>query len=177
MTMPDARAPARVQHGTVTTLLLIHGGLWEERIDAEVFWRRPGIAAGLQQRGFEVLAPDRPDRPSDWTAEVDHLAMVLPAQPVTVVAGSNGCSAAVRLALAFPHSVDRLVLAWPATAHNPGEGRIRRRLAELGASPNVIRALLTGQTLRGVTDDELATINMRVGIVPSVWHPSGRFRI
>jgi hypothetical protein len=40
----------------VTTLLLIHGGLWEN-IDAERFWYQPGIVTGLRQHGFEVMRP------------------------------------------------------------------------------------------------------------------------
>ncbi len=27
----------------MTTLLLVHGGLWEEGVGAERFWRQPGI--------------------------------------------------------------------------------------------------------------------------------------
>jgi pimeloyl-ACP methyl ester carboxylesterase len=138
-------------------------------MDADRFWRRPGIVAGLRRLGFEVLAPNRLVRPPDWTSEVDHLAPVLSDRPVTVAAGSNGCSVAVRLALAFPDRVDRLVLAWPATAHDPAvDARIRSDLAELGASPTAIETLLAGETLRGVTDNELATINMPVGVLPSV---------
>jgi hypothetical protein len=38
-------------------VLLVHGGLWEAGMDAERFWAAPGIIAGLQQRGFQVLAP------------------------------------------------------------------------------------------------------------------------
>ena len=40
------------------TLLLIHGGLWED-IGADWFWRRPGILAGFERLGFTVVAPDR----------------------------------------------------------------------------------------------------------------------
>src|SRR4051794_34114160 len=105
------------QNGT-TTLVLIHGGLWED-MDAEGFWRKPGIAAGLQQNGWDVLAPDRAKRAPDWAAEVEHLATALPDHAVALVAGSNGCSAAVRLALTHPERVDRLLLAWPATAGDP----------------------------------------------------------
>ncbi|MGQ0838473.1 alpha/beta hydrolase [Actinokineospora sp.] len=152
----------------MTTLLLIHGGLWEQ-MDAERFWHQPGVVTGLQQRGFGVLAPNRPVRPSTWTAEVDHLAAALPNQPITVMAGSNGCSPAVRLALTFPHFVARLVLAWPATACDPDiDARARHRLTEQGASPTAINALLAGRTLRGVTDDEISALRTPVGVLPSV---------
>lgn len=78
----------------------------------------------MEHRGFGVLAPDREYRAASWASEASHLAAVLPGAPVTVVAGSNGCSAAVRL----------------AAQHAPDE---------------VIEALLSGRTLRGVTDEEL----------------------
>jgi hypothetical protein len=153
----------------MTTVMLVHGGLWED-MDAERFWHRPGIVAGLERAGLAVVAPDRPHRPPDWASEAAHLSAALPAEPVTVVAGSNGCSAAVRLALAEPARVQRLVLAWPATAGDPDvDGRTRAGLAELGAAPATVEALLgrveapgsTGEdqpTLRGVTEAELSSL-------------------
>jgi pimeloyl-ACP methyl ester carboxylesterase len=165
----------------VTTLLLVHGGLWEAGMDADRFWSQPGIVAGLEKRGFDVLAPDRPRQAPDWTTEASHLASALPGRaeasylvsagpgrPVTVLAGSNGCSAATRLALDFPGAVAALLLAWPATAKDPAvDAHDRLRLAELGAPDEVIGALLEGQTLRGLTDEELAGLPMPVGVVPS----------
>ncbi len=150
-------------------ILLIHGGLWDD-MDADGFWRRPGIVTGLRQRGIEVIAPDRPPRASSWAAEAEQLSAALPADgPVTVVAGSNGCSAAVRLALALPDRIERLLLAWPATAGDPHvDARTRQGLTELGAAPHVVDALLTGGILRGVTDDELAGIATPVGVLPAV---------
>ncbi len=153
----------------MTTLLLIHGGLWEAGMDAERFWATPGIVAGLQRRGFEVLAPNRPPRAPSWTAEADQLAPTLPDRPVTLVAGSNGCSVAVRLALAQPDRLQRLLLAWPATAGDPVvDARVRSDLGEFDACSQVIDVLLTGQSLRGVTDAELATLQMPIGVLPSV---------
>lgn len=152
----------------MTTLLLVHGGLWEEGMNADRFWRRPGIVAGLEERGFDVLAPDRRHQAPDWSAEASHLAAALPGLPVTVVAGSNGCSAAARLALDFPGAVASLILAWPATANDPAvDAHDGAHLAGLGARDEVIRALLDGQTLRGLTDKELAGLPMPVGVVPS----------
>lgn len=146
-------------------MLLIHGGLWED-MDAERFWHRPGIVAGLRARGIETLAPTRRRRAPDWRAEVDHLAGLLPATPLAVLAGSNGCSVAVRLALDLPGRVERLLLAWPATAGDPAvDSRIR---ADLGAPPVVVGALLAGGTLRGVSDEELASIDVPIGVLPSV---------
>ncbi len=104
----------------VTMILLVHGGLWDDGMDADRFWHKPGVVSGLERRGFDVLAPDRMPRPPHWTAEADHLLATLRDRPTAaVVAGSNGCSAAVRLALARPDLVPRLLLAWPATAGDP----------------------------------------------------------
>ncbi len=152
----------------MTTALLIHGGLWDD-MDAERFWRKPGIVAGLQRHGVHVLSPDRIHRAPSWTSEAEHLTTSLPDHPVTVIAGSNGCSAAIRLTLARPERVERLLLAWPATARDSDvDARTRRGLTELGAPPHIVDTLLTGQTLRGATDDELATISQPVGVFPSV---------
>jgi pimeloyl-ACP methyl ester carboxylesterase len=154
----------------VTGILLIHGGLWGEGMDADRFWRHPGVVAGLERQGFDVLAPDRLPRPPDWTAETDHLLPALSLRPDLVMAGSNGCSVAVRLALARPDQVPRLLLAWPATAGDPAvDGPTRRGLAGVGAPQPTIDALLAGGgTLRGVGDDELARIGMPVGVLPSI---------
>ncbi|SNS89122.1 hypothetical protein SAMN05421812_102241 [Asanoa hainanensis] len=153
----------------MSTVVLIHGGLWDDDMDADRFWRRPGIVTGLERRGIEVLAPDRPPRAPSWAAEADQLATVLPDRMVTLVAGSNGCSTAVRLALMRPDRVARLLLAWPATAGDPDvDARTRQGLTDCGAAPRVIDALLAGQTLRGQTDEELATVSAFVGVLPSV---------
>jgi pimeloyl-ACP methyl ester carboxylesterase len=153
----------------VTTLLLIHGGLWEAAMNADRFWTQPGITAGLQHHGFTVLTPDRLPQPPDWTAEADHLAPSLPGPPTTVLAGSNGCSAAARLAIAFPDQIERLLLAWPATANDPAvDARTRSHLVGLNTPPKTIDALLTGHTLRGVTDEELASLTMPTGLLPAV---------
>lgn len=151
----------------MTTLLLIHGGLWEEGMDARRFWDQPGITAGLQRRGFNVLAPSRLRQAPDWTAEASHLASML-SGPAVILAGSSGCSAAARLAVDFPGTVTRMILAWPATAGDPAiDAPARAQLAAHGASPEVIDALLTGQTLRGLTDTELAALNMPAAVLPS----------
>ena len=160
-------------HGTMTTLLLVHGGLWED-MDAARFWDATGIVTGLALHGFEVLAPTRLHQAPDWAAEAGHLAPAAPGRPVTVLAGSNGCSAAVRLALDFPGTVARLILAWPATAGDPViDAATRAHLTGLGASPAVTDALLAGPTLRGVTDEELAALTPPVGVLPP--RPASRF--
>jgi pimeloyl-ACP methyl ester carboxylesterase len=153
----------------MANLVLVHGGLWEEGMDAARFWRQPGIAAGLARRGFDVSAPDRLYQAPGWTTEARHLAQASPDAPVTVLAGSNGCSAAARLAVDFPGTVIRLLLAWPATAGDPAiDIKERAHLTRLGTPPEVIDALLAGQTLRGLTDRELASLTMPVGVLRSV---------
>lgn len=151
------------------TVLLIHGGIWEDEMNAHRFWAAPGISAGLEREGFAVLAPNRLRHPPSWDAEVEHLAPALPSRPVSVVGGSNGCSLAVRLALAFPNRITNLLLAWPATAGDPVvDARTRISLTGLGASDRTVRALLGGQTLRGVADADLATLKIPISVLPSV---------
>jgi hypothetical protein len=38
----------------MTTLLLVHGGLWEAGMDAGRFWGQPGIVAGPEKRGLPM---------------------------------------------------------------------------------------------------------------------------
>ena len=160
------RAPRGVDGGA----LLIHGGLWEDAMDAHRFWGAPGVVAGLSAAGVSVVAPDRLRRPPSWVAEAEHLAPFLRERaPAVVVAGSNGCSVAVRLAVMFPESVARVVLAWPALAGDPElDGRVRSGLGRLGATEEILDTLLAGETLRGVADAELAALPMPVAVVPAV---------
>lgn len=144
-------------------MVLVHGGLWED-MDAERFWVRPGVVAGLAAAGVEVVAPDRLPRPASWSDEVRHLGALLPERPVTVVAGSNGCSVAARLAVADPHRVTRLVLAWPATAGDPQADAWTLRQ---GAPEE----MLAGETLRGLLDAELAGLRMPVAVLPATAGP------
>ncbi|QKW21990.1 alpha/beta hydrolase [Kitasatospora sp. NA04385] len=144
-------------------LVLVHGGLWDDPVDAAVFWHRPGVTAGLRAAGLTVTAPDRAMRAGSWDAEARHLAAALPdGPPVVLVAGSNGCSAAVRLALTAPERVRALVLAWPATA---GDERLDGLIRE--AVP-AAAGLLAGGTLRGATDAELAGLRLPVAVLPAV---------
>jgi hypothetical protein len=137
-------------------LLLIHGGL-AEKIGAEEFWERPGIAPGLRTAGFAVIAPDRDTTPASWTDAALDVSKHL-ARRAVVIAGSNGVSVAVRLVLELPALVDRLVLLWPATAGDP---QIDQR------TPDTARHLLAGDTLRGVTDDELPTLDTPTVVMAS----------
>jgi hypothetical protein len=87
----------------MTTLLLIHGGLWEEGMDAGRFWHQPGIVAGLQDHGFEVLAPSRPHQAPDWATEARQLGPALPGPPPP----------------GTPPSIPMTASAWPGSAPHP----------------------------------------------------------
>ena len=80
------------------------------------------------------------------------------ARPTSIVAGSNGVSVAVRLALDHPSRVDRLVLCWPATCGDPVVD---------GSVPSCAAHLLGGGTLRGVSDEELSELDVLVAVVAS----------
>jgi hypothetical protein len=149
-------------------LLLVHGGLWDD-MTADRFWVRPGVVAGLTEGGRHVLAPDRPYRAPSWAEEAQALADEVPrADTVSVLAGSNGCSAAVRFALAEPARVGALILAWPVVAGDPEvDDRERRELAARGATESVIDGLLAGETLRGTTDADLAALRVRTAVIAS----------
>lgn len=125
-------------------ILLVHGGL-DGEIDAQRFWRDPGIVEDLEAAGHNVLAPDRLANARSWADEGEWLRQFITGDPATVIAGSNGCSAALRLALDHPGVVGKLVLCWPATP-------------TAGETPNAIR---------GVADSELETITHPVVIIPS----------
>lgn len=132
-------------------VLLIHGGLWDG-MDASRFWHTPGVVADLESCGLSVLAPDRLPRATTWEAEVAHAEPWL-SEPVAIVAGSNGCTLGVKLALTYPTLVSRLLLAWPATP--------------LPAS-SIPDELLEGETLRGLRDADLASLRLPVGILRAV---------
>ncbi len=149
-------------------VLLVHGGLYEE-MDAARFWEEPGVAGGLAAAGFEVLAPNRMRHPPAWTDEAAALATALRGAPAPagVVAGSNGCSAALRLAIDFPDLVGRLVLAWPATAGVPQLDARVRAVIDAVAEDGTADRLLAGNTVRGVADGELRRLDRPVTIIPA----------
>lgn len=150
-------------------LVLVHGGLYED-VDAAGFWGRTGIGAGLRAAGFGVHAPARPTAPRSWEEERDALLMAISSRtrdPVAVVAASNGCSAALRAAIDMPGVVRSLVLCWPATAGDQAiDASVRERIIPVAGGATADR-LLSGQTIRGVLDDELEHIGIPVAIVPS----------
>ena len=150
-------------------VVLVPGGLYED-MDATRFWVEPGVAVGLEGRGFEVVALDRLRHPGSWAEEAAFLAGRMADHGIdraAVVAGSNGCSAAVRLALDHPELVTRLVLCWPATAGDVAADRVARSAIAPETDDRVADALLAGDTLRGVSDDEVRSLRVPVAVVPS----------
>ncbi|NOK60717.1 MAG: hypothetical protein GFH27_549297n318 [Chloroflexi bacterium AL-W] len=112
--------------GDGTPVLLVHGGLFEP-MNGECFWETPGIAEDLRTKGYRVLVPDRrfgtgrttsTFTAHSWDIEAADLVKVITnagVDKVHLIAGSNGCSAAIRLALNAPQHVRSLGLCWPAT--------------------------------------------------------------
>jgi pimeloyl-ACP methyl ester carboxylesterase len=135
-------------------VLLIHGGLGED-IGADRFWIKPGIVGALESVGARVIAPDRNTTPSTWTEAANEMAAFI-REPAVVIAGSNGASVALRLAIDRPELVSKLVLLWPATAGD--------RIVD-DALPSTVAHLLAGDTVRGVTDDELQSIRIPVAVM------------
>jgi pimeloyl-ACP methyl ester carboxylesterase len=149
-------------------LVLVHGGLYEG-MTAQRFWIDTGVAMAFTQLGFKVLAPDRVKGPRSWVEEASHLANEIDTiGSAHILAASNGCSTAARMAIATPNRVRSLLFCWPATAGDPQvDAFTRRNLVESGCSPQGAEALLSGGVLRGVTDAELSALTMPVGIMAS----------
>jgi pimeloyl-ACP methyl ester carboxylesterase len=151
------------------TVVMVPGGMYED-MDATRFWVETGVTSALEDVGFDVMTVDRPRRPVSWIEEGSVLADQIRSRgkvPVVVVAGSNGCSAAVRLAVDHPGLVTRLVLCWPATARDARVDDRLRKLIEAEAGPRIAATMLEGATLRGVSDDELRGLFLPVSVIPS----------
>jgi pimeloyl-ACP methyl ester carboxylesterase len=150
-------------------VVLVPGGLYED-MDVDRFWVKPGVSSALEAAGHRVLAVNRLSEPRSWEEDAQAVADAMTEAAMSaaaVVAGSNGCSTAVRLALDHPGLVVRLVLCWPATAGAPDVDARQRRVIASRAGPEVTDRLLGGETLRGTTDDELRRLNIPVALIPS----------
>ncbi len=156
-------------------LVLVHGGLYDD-ITADEFWTASGVTPGLDAHIVTYACPDRPRHPSSWHDEAVALAAAIEARgwaEVAVVAASNGCSAAVRLAVDRPDLVARLLLAWPATAGESVADALAATMIDEVGPPGAAARLLAGDTLRGVDDAEIAALAVPVAIWPSV--PENQF--
>jgi hypothetical protein len=150
-------------------LVLVAGGLFEPR-GPERFWHDPGVAGALSRLGYEVHTPQRPAGCTSWAGEADALRAAVEAvgRPVGLVAASNGCSAALRAALAVPALVDRLVLCWPATGDDAEiDAAVRRSLGERGVPDASLDILLDGEAVRGVHPTELRGLACPTTLVPA----------
>lgn len=150
-------------------IVLVTGGLHTD-VDPHAFWERTGVAPALRALGWVVHLPHRAVHPASWDDEATALgaAVVAAGAPVAVVAASNGCSAALRLAVDHPDLVDRLVLCWPATGDDPDvDRRERARLADRRVDHTAVDALLDGEAVRGVRPDELRGLHVPTVLVPA----------
>lgn len=125
----------------------------------------------LERRKVTVLVHDRPAEPTSWVEEAEALAATIEAaghDRVALVAGSNGCSAALRLLIDRPELVARTMLCWPATAGDPVIDELARIIITDAQNETAANALLTGYPIRGMTSQELAAIDGEVVIYPSM---------
>ena len=151
-------------------VVLVHGGLYENTTSAE-FWGDTGVTTALGATNTEFIAPQRPAKPASWDEERRSLSEAIDAagfERVALVGASNGCSAAARLAIDEPDRVARLMLAWPATANDESLDGLARIIITDEMGSDVADALLQGETLRGVTDDELAQLQIPLVVFPSL---------
>jgi len=151
-------------------IVLVHGGLYEEMTSQE-FWKATGVLGELRARHLAFIAPQRPEKPRSWAEEADALLSQIDDaghQRVALIGASNGCSAAVRLALDQPDRVGRLMLAWPATAGEAVIDEVMRVVITDAADADAAHNLLEGETIRGVSDAELSSLDIPVVVYPSL---------
>ena len=153
-------------------VVLVAGGLYDEPpVTAQWFWVETGVAPMLSRRKVEVVVHERPSEPRSWVEEADALAATIEEsghERVALVAGSQGCSAAMRLMLDRPELVARTLLCWPATAGNPVIDGLAHTIISDVHDEASAEELLAGSPLRGVSADELASVSGEVVVYPSM---------
>lgn len=125
----------------------------------------------LGRRNVDVLVHDRPTDARSWSEEAEALAATIAAaghSQVALVAGSNGCSVALRLMLDRPDLVARTLLCWPATAGHPVIDGLAHTIISDVHNAHVAEQLLKGAPIRGVSVDELAAISGEVVVYSSM---------
>ena len=151
-------------------VVLVHGGLYEGMTSRE-FWADTGVLGELKARHLRVLAPQRPKQPQSWDEEARSLLDAIDAagyDRVALVGASNGCSAAVRLAIENPDRVGRMMLAWPATVGDRVVDELLKVIITDEVDDAAPHDLLSGDTLRGVSDAELGALDLSVVVLPSL---------
>lgn len=153
-------------------VVLVHGGLYDEPLmTGQSFWIDTGIAPMLERRKVTVVVHERPAKPTSWVEEAEALAATIEASGhhrVAIVAGSNGCSTALRLLVDRPELVARTMLCWPATAGDPVVDELARIIITDAQDEQAAKALLDGRPIRGLSADELASIDGEVVLYPSM---------
>lgn len=151
-------------------VVLVHGGLYDEPpMTGQSFWVDSGVGPMLTRRKVEVLIHERPGEPTSWADEAELLVSAIEAagyERVAVVAGSNGCSVALRLLIDRPELVARTMLCWPATAGDPVVDELARIIITDVHDADVATQLLAGRPIRGTTADELGAIDGEVVVYP-----------
>ena len=169
MTHDEHAAPGPVENLPV---VLVHGGLYDDPpMTAGGFWLPTGVVDALVDRDVDVILHERPATPRSWIEERIALEATLREAEVdraAIVAGSNGCSVALRLALDAPSMVARTLLCWPATAGDSVIDELARVIITETHDAQVATKLLSGRPLRGVTAGELAGLDAEVVIHPSM---------
>ncbi len=156
-------------------VLLVPGGLAGEAT-ASWFWEAPGVVADLGAAGCHAVLTERDPRAKSWRADAAFVARRAASLvgPLKVLAGSNGCSTALRLVLDQALPIEGMVLAWPATAGDPEVDAATRRSLAGKVHADAVETLLAGDPVRGVTAAELASVDIPVTIVPirpeDPWH-------
>lgn len=153
-------------------IVLVAGGLYDEPpMTGERFWLESGVAGALSGRGVEFAIHERPTSPRSWAEEAEAIAATMDRhgwERAGIVAGSNGCSAALRLLVDDSERVARLMLCWPATAADPVIDELARVIITDAHDPGVARDLLQGDPIRGVSRSELATVDRECAVYPSL---------
>jgi len=153
-------------------IVLVHGGLYDDPVmTASDFWIATGVAGALAKAGVEIIMHERPSEPTTWAEEGEALAVTIEAaghQRAAVVAGSNGCSAAMRLALDRPELAARTMLCWPATSGDHVIDGLASVIIADVHDDDIATGLLAGAPIRGVTPEELAGLEREVVIYPSL---------
>ncbi len=153
-------------------IVLVPGGLYDDPpMTGAEFWGASGVASAIARAGVEVVVHERPSTPRSWVEEAAALAETIDRsghERVALVAGSNGCSAALRYVLDHPGRAARTMLCWPATAGDPVVDELARIIISDTHDADIAAGLLAGSPVRGVTPDELATLDHECVVYPSL---------